>query len=247
MSNFKDKIVLVTGAASGFGKLLAEKLSEAGAKLVLGDIDEQGLQHLAGSLGPDVAVAVCDVSREDDMRALVALGLESFGGLDIAINNAGISTPMKALVDTTEEDMDTNFAINAKGVFFGMKYQIPAMLRQGGGSILNVASMAGIYGAPKLTAYTAAKHAVVGMTKTAALEYAKANVRINAICPFFSPTPLVTEGIDPDVLALVASGAPMKRLGEPEEMVSAMLHIVDPDNSYMTGQAIAVDGGVSAI
>lgn len=247
MSNFKDKIVLVTGAASGFGKLLAEKLSEAGAKLVLGDIDEQGLQHLAGTLGPDVAVAVCDVSREDDMRALVALGLESFGGLDIAINNAGISTPMKALVDTTEEDMDTNFAINAKGVFFGMKYQIPAMLRQGGGSILNVASMAGIYGAPKLTAYTAAKHAVVGMTKTAALEYAKANVRINAICPFFSPTPLVTEGIDPDVLALVASGAPMKRLGEPEEMVSAMLHIVDPDNSYMTGQAIAVDGGVSAI
>jgi len=247
MSNFKGKVVLVTGAASGFGKLLAEKLATAGAKLVLGDLNETGLRTVAGAIDTDVAWKVCDVARESDVRELVELGVERFARVDIAINNAGISTPMKSLVDTTEEELDRNFAVNAKGVFFGMKYEIPVMVRQGGGSILNVASMAGLYGAPKLTAYVAAKHAVVGMTRTAALEYGRKNVRVNAICPYFSPTPLVTEGVDPEVAALVASGSPMKRLGEPEEMVSAMLHIVDPDNSYMNGQAIAVDGGVSAI
>lgn len=247
MSNFRDKVVLITGAASGFGKLLAETLASRGAKLVLGDIDEDGLREVATSLGVECAVLACDVIIESEVEALVELGLERFGRLDIAINNAGISAPMKSLAETTEEDMDLNFAVNAKGVFFGLKYQAPAMARLGGGSILNVSSMAGIYGAPKLTAYAAAKHAVVGITRTAALEYARHNVRVNAICPFFSPTPLVTEGIDPDVLAMVTAGAPMKRLGRPEEMVAAMLHIVDPDNSFMTGQAIAVDGGVSAI
>ena len=247
MSNFNGKVVLITGAASGFGKLLAETLASHGAKLVLGDVNEDGLRDVAGSLDAECAMLACDVTVESEVEALVELGLERFGRLDIAINNAGISTPMKALAETTEDDMDLNFAVNAKGVFFGLKYQAPVMARQGGGSILNVSSMAGILGAPKLTAYAAAKHAVVGITRTAALEYARHNVRVNAICPFFSPTPLVTEGIDPDVLAMVTAGAPMKRLGRPEEMVAAMLHIVDPDNSFMTGQAIAIDGGVSAI
>jgi len=246
-STFRDKVVLVTGAASGFGKLLAQKLAVRGARLVLGDINESGLRDVADSLAVEAVTAVCDVSVESDVRAMVELAVARFGRIDIAINNAGISTPMKSLVETTEGDMDRNFAVNAKGVFFGMKYQIPVMVSQGGGSILNVSSMAGILAAPKLTAYTAAKHAVVGMTKTAAVEYARKNVRINAVCPFFSPTPLVTEGIDPDVAALVATGSPMKRLGDPEEMVNAMLHIVDPDNTYLTGQAIAVDGGVSAL
>lgn len=247
MSNFNGKVVLITGAASGFGKLLAETLASRGAKLVLGDVNEDGLRDVAGSLGTECAALACDVTIESEVKALVELGLERFGRLDIAINNAGISAPMKSLAETTEEDMDLNFAVNAKGVFFGLKYQAPVMARQGGGSILNVSSMAGILGAPKLTAYAAAKHAVVGITRTAALEYARHNVRVNAICPFFSPTPLVTGGIDPDVLAMVTAGAPMKRLGRPEEMVAAMLNIVDPDNSFMTGQAIAVDGGVSAI
>ena len=247
MSNFTDKVVLITGAASGFGKLLAETLASRGAKLVLGDVNEDGLRDVADSLGAECVMRACDVTVESEVKALVELCLERFGRLDIAINNAGISAPMKSLAETTDEDMDLNFAVNAKGVFFGLKYQAPVMARQGGGSILNVSSMAGILGTPKLTAYAAAKHAVVGITRTAALEYARHNVRVNAICPFFSPTPLVTEGIDPDVLAMVTAGAPMKRLGRPEEMVAAMLNIVDPDNSFMTGQAIAVDGGVSAI
>ena len=178
---------------------------------------------------------------------MVELGLKTHGRVDIAINNAGISAPMKSLVETTEEELDRNFRVNAKGVFFGMKHQIPVMVAQGGGAILNVASVAGIVGAPKLSPYAAAKHAVVGMTKTAAVEYARHNLRVSAVCPFFSPTPLVQGHVDPQVLELVKSGVPMKRLAEPREIVNTMLHILDPDNTYLTGQAIAIDGGVSAI
>ncbi len=247
MSNFEGKVVLITGAASGFGRLLAEKLAGHGAKLSLGDVDADGVKAVLENLDAASIACACDVRVEQQVADLVAKTVVEFGRIDIAINNAGIGTPMKSLVDTTEADMDFNFAVNTKGVFFGMKYQIPVMIEQGGGAILNVASMAGIAGAYKMTPYVAAKHAVVGVTKTAALEYARKNVRVNAVCPYFSPTPLVAKGIDPEVQAMVADGAPMKRLGTPEEMVNAMLHIVDPDNTYMTGQAIAVDGGVSAI
>ena len=247
MSNFENQVVLITGAAGGFGRLLAEKLASRGAKLALSDLDAAGVKAVAGGLDVPSIACACDVRVERQVADFVAKAVAEFGRIDIAINNAGTGTPMKSFVETTEADMDANFAVNAKGVFFGMKHEIPAMLAQGGGSILNVASMAGIAGAYKMTPYVAAKHAVVGITKTAALEYARMNIRVNAVCPYFSPTPLVAKGIDPEVQAMVAAGAPMKRLGSPEEMVNAMLHIVDPDNTYMTGQAIAVDGGVSAI
>ncbi|MEM1414924.1 MAG: glucose 1-dehydrogenase [Myxococcota bacterium] len=247
MQDFDGKTVLITGAASGFGKLLAEKLSAAGARLALGDLDAEGLEAMRGSLPGEVLAERVDVTREDAVAAFVAATVERFGGLDIAVNNAGIASPMKALVDTTEADLDLNFAVNAKGVFFGMKHELRAMLDQGHGCILNVASMAGLGGAPKLTAYAAAKHAVVGMTKTAAVEVAKRGIRVNAVCPFYSPTPMVTELSSPEMQATMAKGAPMKRLGDPEEMVNAMLLLIDPANTYMTGQAVAVDGGVSAL
>jgi len=227
--------------------LLAVKLAAVGARLALADIDEPGVRAVADTLDGDVIAGGCDVSKENRVAAFVAAAAERFGRIDVAINNAGMSTPMKSLVDTTEDDMDRNFAVNAKGVFFGMKYQVPVMLAQGGGSILNVASIAGINGAPKLAAYAAAKHAVVGLTKSAAVEFARHGIRINAVCPFFSPTPLVTRGIDPELIEMVASAAPMKRLGTPEEIVDTMVHIADPGNSYRTGQVIAIDGGVSAI
>lgn len=247
MGSFRDKVVLITGAAGGFGSLLAERLAADGARLVLGDKDEDRVRAVADGLGGAVVARACDVSIEDEARALADAAVDAFGRLDIAINNAGLSTPMKSLLETTEADMDLNFAVNAKGVFFGMKHQIPHMLSQGGGTILNVASLAGINGAPKLAAYAASKHAVVGITKTAALEFARSNIRINAICPFYSPTPMVTESEHAGMQEFLAKGSPMKRLGDPSEIVNAMLLIVDPDNSYMTGQAIAVDGGVSAI
>jgi len=246
MSNFSGQVVLITGAASGFGKILAESLASKGARLVLSDLNLNGVQAVAQSLDAEVVTCACDVSKEQDVEALCQLTRETFGRLDIAINNAGIASPMKSLLETTEQDMDLNFNVNAKGVFFGMKHQIPLMLEAGRGCILNVASMAGINGAPKLGAYAAAKHAVVGLTKTAALEFARKNIRVNAVCPFFSPTPLVSEGIGSEFVAIAQQGSPMKRLGTPEEMVNAMLHIIAPDNTYLTGQAIAVDGGVSA-
>lgn len=247
MKNYADKVVLVTGAAGGFGRLLASRLAAAGARLALADIDESGVRAIAKPLDAEVLAAACDVTIEQQVADFVAMTVERFGRLDVAINNAGTSTPLKSLVETTEEEMDFNFAVNAKGVFFGMKYQVPAMLDRGEGSILNVASIAGINGAPKLAAYAAAKHAVVGLTKTAAVEFARHRVRVNAVCPYFSPTPLVTRGIPADVQQMVAGASPMKRLGSPEEIVDTMLRIADPGNTYLTGQVIAVDGGVSAI
>jgi NAD(P)-dependent dehydrogenase (short-subunit alcohol dehydrogenase family) len=247
LNGYEGKVVLVTGAASGFGRLLAVRLAAAGARLALADIDKTGVEAVARDLDGDVFADRCDVAVEAQVAAFVASTAQRFGRIDVAINNAGISTPLKSLVDTTEEDMDRNFAVNAKGVFFGMKYQVPVMLAHKGGSILNVSSMAGINAAPKLAAYAAAKHAVVGLTKTAAVEYARGNVRVNAVCPYFSPTPLVTRGIDPGMQEMVANASPMKRLGTPEEIVDTMLRIANPDNTYLTGQVIAIDGGVSAI
>ncbi|MFN4329392.1 MAG: SDR family NAD(P)-dependent oxidoreductase [Limnobacter sp.] len=247
-SRFNQQVVMITGAASGFGQLLAQRLAAGQARLVLGDRNEEGLRSVAQALrntGAQVVDLACDVTREAQVKAMVDAAVNTFGRLDIGINNAGTGTPPKALIDTEEAELDFNFAVNAKGVFFGMKHQIRQMLTQGNGIILNVASMAGIGGAPKLTAYCAAKHAVVGMTRTAAVEYARKNIRINAVCPFYSPTPLVTEGLGLSQ-EFLAQGSPMRRLGSPDEMVSAMLGIIDPANSYLHGQAIAVDGGVSA-
>jgi NAD(P)-dependent dehydrogenase (short-subunit alcohol dehydrogenase family) len=247
MTEFEGKTVLITGAASGFGRILAQELAMQGANLVLGDINLTGLEEAAEGLGASVKILQCDVSCERDVKALCTLADQHFGQLDIAVNNAGLSTPMKSLLDTTEEDLDRNFAVNTKGVFFGLKHQIPIMLGSGGGAILNVASVAGINGAPKLAGYAASKHAVVGLTRTAAVEFARHNIRINAICPFYSPTPLVTESEIAEKSEFLAAGSPMKRLGTPEEIVATMLSILHPSNTYLTGQAIAVDGGVMAL
>ncbi|MET3108002.1 NAD(P)-dependent dehydrogenase (short-subunit alcohol dehydrogenase family) [Oxalobacteraceae bacterium GrIS 2.11] len=251
-NHFQNKVVMITGAASGFGRLLAEQLTELGARLILGDRNEAGLTAVAAALrekGGDVLALRCDVSREVEVKAMIDEGVKKFGRLDIGVNNAGMSSPMKSLLDTEEADLDINFAVNAKGVFFGMKHQIRQMLVQGGGTVLNVSSMAGLGGAPKLAAYCASKHAVIGLTKTAAIEFGRKNIRVNAICPFYTMTPMVTEGIAPaesEFLQALAAGSPMKRLGQPAEIVSVMLMLLSPENSYMNGQAIAVDGGLSA-
>ncbi len=250
MNPFNQQVVLITGAASGFGKLLAEALAQQGAKLALGDRNLAGLEALAQQLrdqySAEVVAQALDVTVEEDCKALVHAAVESFGRLDIAVNNAGISSEMKPLIDTTEADMDINFAVNTKGVLFGMKYQIRQMLTQQAGIILNVSSMAGLGGAPKIAPYCAAKHAVVGLTKTAAIEYGSKNIRCNAICPYFSPTPLIANSPIEERQEVFASASPLKRLGEPQEIVHAMLTMIDPANSYLNGQAIAVDGGVSA-
>lgn len=252
--DFSGQVALITGAASGFGQLLAHELGRRGARLVLGDINEEALATVADELagdGIDFRSKRCDVSVEADCAALVELANSAFGRLDLAVNNAGIAPPMMRLEETDEAEMDRQYNVNLKGVMFGLKYQLPLMKRHGGGAILNVSSMAGLGGAPKIASYAAAKHAVIGVTKTAAVENAKYGVRVNAICPFFTLTPMVT-GIETpgvsgeEMQVFLATGCPMKRLGQPEEVVAAMLMLLSPKMTYITGQALAVDGGVSA-
>ncbi|MDX1805029.1 MAG: SDR family NAD(P)-dependent oxidoreductase [Alcanivorax sp.] len=250
--DFTGKTALITGAASGFGRLLAEELGKRGAALVLGDVNMDALNPLADTLadqGVKVAALRCDVSSETDCKGMVDTALAQFGHLDMAVNNAGIAHGFIPFDQLTEAVLDQQVNVNVKGVMFGMKYQIAAM-KESGGAIVNVSSMAGLGGAPKIGAYSAAKHAVIGLTRTAAVEYAKRNIRVNAVCPFYTHTPMVDEGNLSEnkdtVHAMLASGCPMKRLGQPQEIVTVMLMMLSPGNTYMSGQAIAVDGGVSA-
>ncbi|MEX2963087.1 SDR family NAD(P)-dependent oxidoreductase [Microbulbifer sp. TYP-18] len=252
--DFAGKTALITGAASGLGQQLARDLAARGARLVLGDINNGGLAALADELddtGAQCKTQVCDVSSAADCQALVELARTEFGNLDIAVNNAGIAPPMMALEDTDEAELDRQYNVNLKGVMFGMRYQLPVMKAQQSGVVLNVSSMAGIGAAPNIASYAAAKHAVVGLTRTAAIECASQGVRVNAICPFFTLTPMVAEIQAPgasreEFQALLASGSPMKRLAQTEEVVAAMLMLLSPKLSYVTGLALPVDGGRSA-
>ena len=248
--DFSDKVILITGAGSGFGRLLAEGLGTRGAKLVLSDINEENLASCRTDVAnyTDVVTKAGDIASEELNKALVELAKDKFGGLDIAINNAGIAHVPAPMHEMTEEIIDLQFAVNVKGVMFGMKYQLPQMLSQKQGHILNVSSLAGLGGAPKGGAYAAAKHAVAGVTRTAAVEYGRKNVRVNAVCPFYSPTNILNvDGYNTkEAQAQLGMGSPMKRLGEPQEIVNAMILMLSPGNSYMNGQTIAVDGGVTA-
>ncbi len=248
--HFTGQVIAITGAGSGFGKFLAHRLAAAGARLVLSDVNSEAVRQVGDELPGEHHILSCDVTREDDVAGMIAAAVEQFGRLDILVNNAGLGSPPKLLTEVTEEELDLNYNVNTKGVFFGIKHGIKQMIAQDpkGGIILNVSSMAGIGGAPLLGAYAAAKHGVVGLTKTAACEFARHGVRVNAICPYFSPTPLVTQ--DEDFAARIkgmAANSPMARMGDPEEIVTVMLMLMSPANSFMNGQAIAVDGGMSAI
>ena len=256
MLDFTGKVGLITGAASGFGKMLAEELGRRGASLVIGDINETALRQVAEELaGQDIPVRAlrCYVSREADCKAMVDTAVTEFGRLDMAVNNAGIAHDFVAMHDIDEALLDRQINVNVKGVIFGMKYQLPALIEAGGGAVVNTASMAGIGGAPKLAPYAAAKHAVIGVTRTAAVDYGRRNIRVNAVCPYYTLTPMlegsdgIASGDDAEkTLSMMASGSPMKRLGRPEEIVAVMMMLLSPANTYMNGQALAVDGGVSA-
>lgn len=250
MLDFTGKVALITGAARGLGQLLAQELGARGAHLVLTDILSEQLNETVESLTHQGFKAVAlagDITDESHSEALVKLATDSFGQLDIAVNNAGKAPDMMPLHLTSEQTMDTQFAINVKGVQFGMKTQLTQMLAQNSGVILNVSSMAGLGGAPTISSYCAAKHAVVGLTKSAAVEYARNNIRVNAVCPFFTLTNMVTDMSDSEGQKNLARTAPMKRLAEPKEIVATMLLLLSPANTYMTGQCIAIDGGVSAV
>ena len=260
MKRFDGMSVLITGAAGGFGRSLAELLANEGARLTLTDFNADRLQGVAKAHGaPFLAGSVAD---EDHCREAVELAVAKHGRLDVAINNAGVAHDVGRLADIDSAQARHCVDVDLMGVFYGMKHQLRAMVRQfedtgpdggHGGSILNVASLAGIGGAPLSAVYSAAKHGVVGLTKTAALEYARRGIRVNAICPSFARTAMVEEGLlegADDKLAAethLVRGIPMRRMAEVEEVTRVMVSILDPGNTFMTGQAIAVDGGTSAM
>ncbi|MDP2582351.1 SDR family oxidoreductase [Shimia thalassica] len=257
---YQDQVVMITGAASGFGKMAAERFAAEGAKLALSDISEEALGAVADALranGTTVVTDVMDVSDEAQVMAHGAHIKEALGAIHVGINNAGIGHNLAPTHMLTTEEFDRNYAVNTRGVFLCMKVQLPFMLAQDGGAILNVSSAAGLTGASMLSGYAAAKHAVVGLTRAAADEYARKKIRVNALCPAFTITPMVEEmaeqvssrgGISREqALGSITSRIPMGRVAQPEEIVQAMLWACAPENSFMTGQAIALDGGLTAI
>ena len=255
-----SRVVLITGAASGFGAGAARAFAAQGARLVLCDIDDAGLEAVADTLrteGGQVLARRVDVTDEAQQAGLVEAAMKHFGQLDVAINNAGLGQPFTPLARTEAKDFDRIMAVNARGVFLGMKHQVPPMQAAGSGTILNVASAAGLTGAGHLAAYAAAKHAVVGLTRAAANELARHNIRVNALCPAFAETPLFAEMAEAlasrtgdgaaEARTRITARVPMGRVATVDEVVQAMLWTCDPANSFMTGQALAIDGGLTAI
>lgn len=249
---FDDKVVQITGAGSGFGRTAALEFAKAGAKLVLSDVNMSGLDETMNllGLGDDRAIAMgCDVSKAEDVATMAKAGVDHFGRLDIAINNAGIANEMARIIDTSLKEFDLVMAVNVRGVFLCMQSELKQMSQQGHGVILNVSSVAGLIGAPFVGAYSASKHAVIGLTKTAALEYARKNIRVNAICPAFCHTPMVEKIIDDENGQKrerdMAQVIPLGRLGTAKEIVDGMMWLCSDQNSFTTGQALAFDGGLT--
>lgn len=257
---FDGKTVLISGSTGGFGSSAAQLFAGQGANLILTDLSQQGLDEQAEALkttGTKVEIVAGDISVEQTSQLAVELAISSFGKLDVAINNAGIAHTQGKLPTLEADEAKKVMDVNVLGVFYAMKHQIPVMLANAKQSdddvsIINVASVAGLVGAPTMSIYVAAKHAVVGMTKSTALEYARTGLRINALCPAFARTPIVTDallGNAPDAKQaeeFLVRGVPMRRLAEPQEITQAMLWMADPSNTFMTGQAIAIDGGITA-
>lgn len=252
---FANAAVLVSGAAQGFGRLAAQQFAREGARLALCDLDAARLEEAAQecrALGAEVCVFAGDVAQESTAQGLVELCVSRYGRLDVALNNAGIAHALAKLPDIPTAEAQRVLAVDLFGVFLALKHQLPVMARQNSGAILNVASVAGLVGAPLMAIYAAAKHGVIGLTRTAALEYARKNVRINAICPAFAATAMVHDilgGMDGGVEAATArmlAAVPMRRMAEPAEVVEAMLWMLSPANSFMTGHALALDGGLCA-
>jgi NAD(P)-dependent dehydrogenase (short-subunit alcohol dehydrogenase family) len=254
-ARFAGKVVLLTGAAGGFGRRAALRLAGEGAALVLSDLREEplaGVVQEVEATGARVAALAGDVAAETLHEGLVRLAVDRFGGLDVAINNAGIAHPYLKLADVPSDMARTVIAVDLMGVFLALKHQLPALVARGGGTVVNVASAAGLAGAPLLSAYAAAKHGVVGLTRTAAVEYARRNIRVNAVCPSFAATPMVTDELaamrdGPEAaLQRVVAAVPMRRLATVDEVVDAMLFLAGPESGFVTGQALGVDGGLTA-
>lgn len=249
---FKDKITLITGAASGIGKATALHFAQEGSNIIVSDIQEEaGMETVSQieAMGRKAIFVRTDVSKLEDHQNLMSQILQTFGKLDIAINNAGIGGEWNRMAEASVEDYRKVMAINVDGVFFGMQLQIQQMLTQTeGGNIINISSIAGLRGLANCSAYSASKHAVLGLTKSAALEYARKNIRINAVCPVFTRTPLFdkTFEVNPAYEEKLKAVIPMKRYGQPEDIAKTIAWLCSDSAGFVMGQAIAVDGGMTA-
>jgi NAD(P)-dependent dehydrogenase (short-subunit alcohol dehydrogenase family) len=250
-----QKVALVTGGSSGIGRASAVAFAREGAKVIVSDIDttrgEETVQLIQASGGTALFVRA-DVSSAADVEALVKKGIEAYGRLDCALNNAGIQGEIRQTAECSEENWNRIIAINLTGVWLCMKHELAPMLRQGSGTIVNTASNFGLVGSQGMPAYSASKHGVLGLTKTAALEYAKSGIRVNAVCPGPTQTPLVDRILNeqPQLATLIVEAIkarePVGRMGQPEEIAEAVVWLCSEAASFVTGIALAVDGGFVA-
>jgi len=243
-----SKVAIVTGAASGIGQAIARQLAAEGASVVVSDIDVTGgeatVQEISSQRGRAVFVKA-DTSRPQDGETLVAQAVKQFGGVHIAVNNAGIGGPIAPVGEYPVDGWDKVIAVNLSGVFYGMRAQIPAMIASGGGAIVNIASILGQVGFRDSAAYVAAKHGVLGLTKNAALEYGSRNIRVNSVGPAFIKTPLL-DALDADTFSALVGLHPMGRLGESREVAELVVWLCSDKASFVTGSYYAIDGGYLA-
>jgi NAD(P)-dependent dehydrogenase (short-subunit alcohol dehydrogenase family) len=246
---FKNKVALVTGGSSGIGRAAALAFAKKGANVVVVDWKENDeMVDLIKELGSEAIFIKCDVSKTDDVKNMVAQTIAAFGRLDYAFNNAGIEGTRANTFDCTEENWDKTIGVNLKGVWLCMKYEIPEILKQGKGVIVNCASVAGMIGFAGLPAYVASKHGIVGLTKTTALEYATQGIRVNVVCPGVIQTPMIDRltGKTKEAIEQFTALEPLRRFGLPEEIANAVVWLCSDEASFVTGHVMAVDGGFTA-
>lgn len=247
----EGKTALVTGGASGIGRASALAFSREGANVVVADIDSEGgdeTVRLVNERGGKAVFFRMDVLRAGDVRDVVSQAVATYGGLDCALNSAGVEGALETTAEASEENWDRTVGINLKGVWLCMKYEIAQMLKQGGGSVVNTSSGAGLSGVPASGPYVASKHGVVGLTKTAAIEYGKSGIRVNVICPGMIQTPMAERfnNRHPGLIAAVVGQYPMGRSGKPEEIAEAAVWLCSDAASYVSGLAMPIDGGFCA-
>jgi len=252
LNNFTDKVVLITGAGNGIGRATALAFAQQGASVVVADMSRSAGEEttaLITQAGGTASFILCDVTKDQDVQSMVAGTLEIYGKLDIAFNNAGIEIESSKLADGDEATYDKIMDVNVKGVWRCMKYQIPALLKQSTSAIVNTASIAGLGAAPKMSIYSASKHAVIGFTKSAAVEYGKKGLRVNAICPAVIDTEMFKRATqnDPQKEQYVKSLHPVGRIGQPEEVAAAVLYLCSDLAGFTTSVALPIDGGATAI
>ncbi|MBN9017381.1 MAG: SDR family oxidoreductase [Rhizobiales bacterium] len=247
--DYSGKTVLITGAASGIGRATALAFAEQGARIVIGDVGE-GARDTVEQIrakGGEAIFQHADVADSASVQSLVNAAVATYGRIDAAFNNAGILPPTADFADMKEEDFDRIISVDLKGVFLCVKYEIQAMLKTGGGAIVNTASVAGVIADPGMAPYAAAKHGVVGLTKAAALDYAKRGIRVNAIAPGLIRTPMTERWLaDPQITQALMANSPMGRAAEPEEMAGVVLFLCSPAASFVNGAVWLADGGMTA-